>query len=83
VLYVELLQALRKEPLDEGEQEEDLEEVDEAAENNEILGWLETLERIDPMRRGRYRDQGMCVDSCWKLGRLTACRQGNSGNAVE
>lgn len=61
VAYAQLLQALRKEPLNEGESEDDVEEVDETAENQQILGWLETLERMDPMRKGRYRDQGKVI----------------------
>jgi geranylgeranyl transferase type-2 subunit alpha len=64
VLYVQLLQALRKELLGEGENEESVEKVDEAAENRRVLGWLETLERIDPMRRGRYSNQGTYICHC-------------------
>lgn len=60
MLYVQLLQGLRKVPPDEGEDDEgEEEEADEAAENKQILGWLESLESLDPMRKGRYRDLGM------------------------
>ncbi|KAI5842703.1 hypothetical protein BZA05DRAFT_412010 [Tricharina praecox] len=57
VLYVQLLQGLRKEPRDEDDDENE-EEVDEAAENQQILEWLESLESLDPMRKGRYIDLG-------------------------
>lgn len=56
VLYVQLLQGLRKDFHDEDEEEED--ETDDVAENNQMLGWLESLESLDPMRKGRYRDFG-------------------------
>jgi hypothetical protein len=64
VLYVQSLQELRREPSDEDEDEDEDEdsegdEDDESAENREIIEWLEKLERIDPMRKGRYADLGM------------------------
>lgn len=58
VLYVQLVQELRKEPVDEEDQDGDEEEADEDAENREIQDWLRTLQAIDPMRRGRYQDLG-------------------------
>lgn len=62
VLYVPALQALRKEPPspDDEDEDDEEEEVDEAEENKQILEWLETLQRVDPMRKGRYIDLGMC-----------------------
>ncbi|CCX32538.1 hypothetical protein FPQ18DRAFT_272623 [Pyronema domesticum] len=58
VLYVPALQALRKEPPspDDEDEDDEEEEVDEAEENKQILEWLETLQRVDPMRKGRYID---------------------------
>jgi len=57
VQYVGLLQTLRKEPGgEEGDEREDEEEEDEQGENEAMGKWLDKLEEIDPMRKGRYRD---------------------------
>ena len=61
VQYVGLLQTLRKEPGgEEGdereEEEEERGEEDEQGENEAMGKWLNKLEEIDPMRKGRYRD---------------------------
>ena len=71
VVYVQALQGLRREPPD-GDDDHGhdhggggVDGVSEAAEGREMLGWLERLEAIDPMRRGRYKDLGaLLARSC-------------------
>ncbi|KAF8244280.1 protein prenylyltransferase [Wilcoxina mikolae CBS 423.85] len=47
---------------DEGDDDDDDDDdVDESTENRAIIEWLGTLERIDPMRKGRYADLGKAL----------------------
>ncbi|TGZ84246.1 protein prenylyltransferase [Ascodesmis nigricans] len=53
VSYVGLYRTLKQEPIPD-EDREDLDEVDENQEQALLKEWLDTLVRLDPMRRGRY-----------------------------
>ncbi|KAI5778514.1 hypothetical protein EDC01DRAFT_634616 [Geopyxis carbonaria] len=57
VSYVQLLGSLRKEPPDEDFEETD--GVDESAEAQEMMAWVQHLTTIDPKRRGRYKALGL------------------------
>ena len=55
VAFVRLLRKVRRER-DAEDDELDDEIVDEGKEGRELKEWVETLIRIDPMRKGRYED---------------------------
>jgi geranylgeranyl transferase type-2 subunit alpha len=64
IAYVRLLQAVRREPHDAEEDEE----ADEEAERNELREWVDTLIRVDPMRKGRYESLGKYFDGVLPMG---------------